>query len=465
MKNNTNLNIQLYFLNNSGQMKFEPFNGIETKVEKKSQLEVKISKTVAYIKKLPVNKQEKVMRRKLDKIISEDCRNQANNELLASGISVDQQSSQIDKMLAPKKEYSTPLDMICYTKSQNWSQEYENNIEARIKHGNEARNILRKGDILSFPPDILAELAEIIYDGESASWIYINKNLGLAVSEAKEFAKKNNALGDCGADIMQESIIAMFEAMRTYDESKGSSMSTFGTLVVKRRLPRFGKKYVTLFHVSEEDYKEAFEQYRLEKRAAAEEKKAEEAKREEEKEKIEMKKKSEFEILTTVDSLDAVINEDGMEFHENIPDLKIGDPAEIVAEKSFKAFIWNSVYNALLEAGYSKEWMWMYRRIVIDGCKPVDYAEQFGVTERTIRNRIHKMSETIRIALTEKQEGFIEMVGYAAHQDEKNADAFSEEEEKTRGMVKKSKTIEIRKVKQVLEPSDSDITNILPVAG
>ena len=54
--------------------------------------------------------------------------------------------------------------MICYPKSHNWSQEYENKIEVRIRHGNEARNILRKGDILVFPPDILAELAEIIYD-------------------------------------------------------------------------------------------------------------------------------------------------------------------------------------------------------------------------------------------------------------------------------------------------------------
>ena len=44
-------------------------------------------------------------------------------------------------------------------------------------------------------------------------------------------------------------------------------------------------------------------------------------------------------------------------------------------------------------------------------------AEKYSVTDRTVRNRIEKMSAVLRSGLPAKQEGFLELVNYAHQPD------------------------------------------------
>ena len=406
MSNNNFLKNQMDFLN--GYLPtLKISNGIETSTERKSELELKISKTLAYVNGLPINMRENALRKNLDMIIDEESKDRTNDELFDLGISVDQQLPQIDIFLAPKEENYAPQETLFYNKPKNWGEDYAENIERRIAVGNEARNFLNNADILNFSPEILAEYTKTICEGRSASWIYVNKNLGLAVTEAKKFAKMNNAAGDIRFDILQDSAITMFEAAQKYDTAKNCSISSFSTLVIKRRMPRFAKKYVTLFHVSEEDYRKAFDQHIKEKT-------------QQEESSEEHGQVTEFEILTDSDSLDAVIDETNQPLYETIPDEKMGDPKKIAENRAF----WDLFYQALDQNGYPRDWASMYKEIVVYDGSPADYAEEFGVTERTIRNRIYKMSETIRTVFEQQPEIYNDIINFETRSEAAASDPF-----------------------------------------
>lgn len=393
----------------------------------KFQLEKKISGMLFRVKKSPFEKGEIKAKREIKRIMSKHCRRLSNNELYFEGITNDGLIPQINKFLEPKKQSYSPLELIPYNKPRGWSKEFSDVLVNRIQAGNEAQQILDKIEIVSVPAEDLTNLVSIVCDGKSASWVYVHQNLGLAISEAKKYAKKNNAIGDCVLDLIHDSAITLFEATQKYNINKGCSLSTFGTMVIKRRMPRYASKYITLLHVSEEDLKKAVETYYETKIEDFQNTDKETGKTEDDLR--EKNEKRDYEILTEIKSLDEPVNNTEDIFYETLMDKEMGNPADIVADKSFKCWMWHAVHTLFIDNGFPLAWEWMYKEIVIDGLSPAQVAPNYSVTERTIRNRISKMNAVLREGLPIKQEGFLEFVNYK-HQPEAVAETTKETKQK-----------------------------------
>ena len=399
---------------------------IENPSAAKFQLERKISGMLSHMKKLPLEKGEIKAKKAIKRIISQHCRRLSNNELYFEGITNEGVIPQINEYLATKKQCCAPLELIPYTKPSGWSKELSDVLVNRIQAGNEAQQILDNVEIVSVPAEDLTNLVSIVCDGKSASWVYVHQNLGLAISEAKKYAKKNNAVGDCRLDLIHDSAITLFEATQKYNANKGCSLSTFGTMVIKRRMPRYASKYITLLHVSEEDLKKAIKTYYETKKEPQNNEKNTNKPEDDLKEK---NNERDYEILTGIKSLDEPVNDTDDIFYETLIDKEMGNPADIVADKSFKCWMWHAVHTLFIDNGFPLAWEWMYKEIVIDGLSPAQVAPNYSVTERTIRNRISKMNAVLREGLPIKQEGFLEFVNYK-HQPEAVAETTKETKQK-----------------------------------
>ena len=375
--------------------------------EKTSIMDIQLAKSISTLlekmEKFPQKEKNHEMKKGLDEIISSHSQEQAGDELFANGISSDQLSSTIDKYLAPKSEHHDLLELLPFSKPKNWNKDLAKELEIRINEGNKAKEVLDMADIESIPRETLIDLVKKCCDGKCASWVYVQSNIGLAVSAAKKFEKKNNSVSRFRFDLIQDTAITLFEASQKYKISRGSALSTFGTLFINGRIPRISKKYLTSFHVSDEELKKTFVSYCNIK--TAEEKN-------DPKDPKDVEKGKGFEILTECISFEEKVNEDIASFDQSDQVLNNGNPAVYVDNKLFKKWIWKMAKEAMQENLYSQEMQDMYKKIVIEGMRAADFAEKFCVTERTINNWIKHMSAVIRKKLMKEQEGFRELAGY-----------------------------------------------------
>ena len=406
-------------------------------------------------KNLPIEQQDTSVRNNLGRIIVLNTRKLANDELFAAGISIDHQAAQIERFLAPRKEHYTTWEMLPYSQILNRDDQYNQDIIKRIQSGNSTKEILDKTKLHDVPAEVLADLSAKICDGKTASWVYVQNNLGLAVSAVKSFSRRNDMLCSCGQDVLQEAIITMFEATQNYNADRGCSLSTFSTMVLKRRMLRFTKKYISFFHVSEDDLKKAFDQYIAKE-------KADEAKSGNGVERHEATGK--FEELTEIRSLDEFVCGNDQCLGETIADENMDDPAKVVENKLFKTWLDDTVHKAIQDIHYSDELEEMFRKIVIHDEKTSVYAKKFDVSERTIRNWIHKMTEAIKKELLKNSEWLPKIAGFV-HLPEAVAESSAKRVKAkiTEGNILQEKPLGIEKMSQICGTGDSN--KILPLAA
>ena len=306
-----------------------------------------------------------------DKEIAILSREAANNELFAAGITVDQQSARIDKFLSPKDESYKASETLLYCKPLFWNNEQTEKLEKRIHEGNKAKDILTNSCVM--PKDNVTDLTSKISDGNSASWVYVQTNLGLAVSMVKKFERRHDGMQGFTFDLIQDTAIEMYEAAQKFDADKGNKLSTFVTLYLKGRLYRNAKKYLTSFNVSEEKLKKYYER---------------------------KYDTLDYKNLTELKQLDAPVieNEEELSCYETIEDVTTEDPEKNISRKSFNRWLWD-VVEKVLNDNYSKEMVQMYYDIVFKRKSNEDYSKELSVSEGTIRYRIKKMSEKIQNAM------------------------------------------------------------------
>lgn len=367
------------------------------------QMEKSIENVLVYVGTLPEKHQNYVTKYALDGIIYKKTTRQTSDEMFEVGISVDLQSSQIDKMIAPKNEYYQYMEKIPYNKPLKWNGEIAESIKKRIVIGNEAAGKLRNGNVQDFSKQNLAELAELVSDGKSAAWVYVYANLGLAVEETRKFNQSSNAGISYNYDLMQDAAIMLYEATQKYDVNRGCSLSTFGKMVIKRRMPRYAKKYLTSFHVSEKMMQDFYTQHCQQKYQPSENLEDDFSWEE---------KTTEFEKITAVDSLEVDKKKIYRSYNEIFRYSQTGNIAKKGDNEVFNEWVKEIAWRTLREDGYSPECIQMYQDVVLYGVEREVYADKFAVTERTIRNRIAKMSKTIRSAIMRDHPEIYELAGY-----------------------------------------------------